>query len=91
MSRWWYAPRGSTHGAQTMTESTPYGIDLLWIPLGAGGWFVRMNGCVWEAVQALHAHRYRWVGRLPARESRAACRAPECRNPLGGRRCGWPR
>ena len=30
----------------------PYGIDLLWIPLGAGGWFVRFNGRVWEAVQA---------------------------------------
>ena len=29
-----------------------YGIDLLWIPLGAGGWFVRFNGRVWETLQA---------------------------------------
>jgi hypothetical protein len=40
-----------------MTESTTYGIDLLWIPLGAGGWFVRLNGRVWEAAQALREHR----------------------------------
>lgn len=33
-------------------EPTP-GIDVLWIPLGAGGWFVRFNGRVYEAV---HAH-----------------------------------
>lgn len=40
-----------------MTRSHGYGIDLFWIPLGAGGWFVRFNGRVWEAVQALKEHR----------------------------------
>jgi hypothetical protein len=28
------------------------GIDLYWIPLGAGGWFVRLNGRIYEAIQA---------------------------------------
>ena len=26
-------------------------------PLGAGGWFVRLNGCIWEAMHALWEHR----------------------------------
>jgi hypothetical protein len=33
------------------------GIDLYWLPLGAGGWFVRLNGRVWEAVHALLERR----------------------------------
>jgi hypothetical protein len=37
----------------------PLGIDLLWIPLGAGGWFVRSNGRAWEAVQAKRQKRRR--------------------------------
>ena len=28
------------------------GIDLYWLPLGAGGWFVRLNGRIYEAIQA---------------------------------------
>ncbi len=40
-----------------MAESTQYGIDLFWIPLGAGGWFVRSNGRIWEAAQARREHR----------------------------------
>ena len=27
-------------------------IELYWLPLGAGGWFVRLNGRIWEAIQA---------------------------------------
>jgi hypothetical protein len=27
-------------------------IELWWLPLGAGGWFVRMNGRIYEALQA---------------------------------------
>jgi hypothetical protein len=27
-------------------------IELYWLPLGAGGWFVRLNGRIWEAVHA---------------------------------------
>ncbi|MDQ1649670.1 MAG: hypothetical protein QOG60_1727 [Frankiaceae bacterium] len=32
-------------------------IDLYWLPLGAGGHFVRWNGRVYEAVVARHEHR----------------------------------
>jgi hypothetical protein len=27
-------------------------VDLYWLPLGAGGWFVRMNGRIYEAIDA---------------------------------------
>jgi hypothetical protein len=27
-------------------------IDLYWLPLGAGGWFVRMNGRIYEAIRS---------------------------------------
>ena len=33
------------------------GIDLYWIPLGAGGWFVRMNGRIYEAITSLVERR----------------------------------
>jgi hypothetical protein len=33
------------------------GIELYWLPLGAGGWFVKLNGRLWEAAQALLEHR----------------------------------
>ena len=32
-------------------------IELYWPPLGAGGWFVRLNGRVYEAIHALLEHR----------------------------------
>ena len=32
-------------------------IDLYWLPLGAGGHFVRWNGRVYEAIAARHEHR----------------------------------
>ena len=37
-------------------------VDLYWLPLGAGGHFVRLNGRVFEAVAA----------RLPGRRARAS-------------------
>lgn len=40
-----------------MTGKETHGIDLLWIPLGADGWFVRSNGRVWEAIQARREKR----------------------------------
>ena len=40
-----------------MSAAGRYGIDLLWIPLGAGGWFVRFNGRIWEALQAWRESR----------------------------------
>ena len=30
----------------------PPGVDLYWLPLGAGGWFVRLNGKAYEALAA---------------------------------------
>jgi hypothetical protein len=33
-------------------EQPPFGIDLYWLPLGAGGNFVRLNGKVYEAIAA---------------------------------------
>ena len=37
--------------------SAPAGIDLFWLPLGAGGHSVRWNGRVYEAVSALVERR----------------------------------
>jgi hypothetical protein len=40
-----------------MTEAPECGIDLYWLPLGAGGRSVRMNGRVFEAVASRLARR----------------------------------
>jgi len=32
-------------------------VDLYWLPLGAGGWFVRLNGRLYELLHALVEHR----------------------------------
>ena len=32
-------------------------IELYWLPLGAGGWFVRLNGRIYEAIRALLERR----------------------------------
>lgn len=42
-----------------MTETTGAGVDLFWLPLGAGGHCVRVNGRVFEALVARHEHRSR--------------------------------
>lgn len=42
-----------------MRSAGPYGVDLYWLPLGAGGHSVRLNGKVFEAVAARLAHRER--------------------------------
>ena len=34
-------------------------VDLYWIPLGAGGHYVRYNGRIFEAVEAARTHRPR--------------------------------
>jgi hypothetical protein len=38
-------------------ESTQASVDLFWLPLGAGGHFVRWNGRLYEAWSAWRAHR----------------------------------
>ncbi len=35
------------------------GVDLYWLPLGAGGWFVRLNGKAYEALAAARGRRPR--------------------------------
>jgi hypothetical protein len=42
-----------------MRRSRTTGVDLYWIPLGAGGHSVRFNGRVFEAIEAARQHRPR--------------------------------
>ena len=42
-----------------MTRDADSGVDLYWLPLGAGGWFVRLNGKVYEALVAFRDGRAR--------------------------------
>jgi len=51
-------PRSKT-GAdlQPPTTATPASVDLLWLPLGAGGRFVAFNGRLYEFIQARREHR----------------------------------
>lgn len=56
--------RGGTDRAQLGSRlrggvATGYSVDLYWLPLGAGGRFVRLNGRVYEAVLALWQRRTR--------------------------------
>jgi hypothetical protein len=39
------------------SASSQAGIELYWLPLGAGGWFVKLNGRIWEAIHARLARR----------------------------------
>jgi hypothetical protein len=52
-----------------------HGIDLYWLPLGAGGHFVRLNGRLYEAVQAYRERR----PRFDLYHSALVVRAPEGR------------
>jgi hypothetical protein len=38
-------------------EASQASIDLYWLPLGAGGWFVRLNRRIYEAIHALLERR----------------------------------
>jgi hypothetical protein len=53
-------PRPNPIGAsepQHAGEPPQASIDLYWLPLGAGGWFVRLNGRIYEAIRALLERR----------------------------------
>ena len=43
--------------APSALAATEASVELYWLPLGAGGWFVRLNGRIWEAIHALWEHR----------------------------------
>jgi hypothetical protein len=49
-----------SHATQTLSRAHPdlqAGVDLYWLPLGAGGHSVRLNGRVYEVVAARLGHR----------------------------------
>jgi hypothetical protein len=48
----------TAHGPDSPPSSAD-GVDLYWLPLGAGGWFVRANGRLYEALAARLQHRDR--------------------------------
>jgi hypothetical protein len=45
---------------QSPTDTGRVGIDLYWLPLGAGGNFVRLNGRIYEAITAAVKRRPRY-------------------------------
>jgi hypothetical protein len=49
-------PTVATHTTD-LPDHREAGIDLYWLPLGAGGSFVRLNGRVYEAIQARRERR----------------------------------
>jgi len=48
---------GGDRLARDLTRRAGAAVDLYWLPLGAGGHFVRLNGRVYEAVTARVKHR----------------------------------
>ena len=52
-------PRAASQLKPADAANSPFGsatsqasIELYWLPLGAGGWFVKLNGRIWEAIHA---------------------------------------
>jgi hypothetical protein len=48
---------GSSPGHPIEPVAAGGGIDLYWLPLGAGGWFVRLNGRIYETICAWRERR----------------------------------
>jgi hypothetical protein len=46
-----------TVGARSAPAASQASIELYWLPLGAGGWFVRLNGRIYEAIHAFLERR----------------------------------
>jgi hypothetical protein len=46
-----------THPPRFAHAAAEASIELYWLPLGAGGWFVKLNGRIWEAIHARLEHR----------------------------------
>jgi hypothetical protein len=51
------APMENTPDVAAGSASLPADVTLYWLPLGAGGHFVRLNGRIFEHFQARHEHR----------------------------------
>jgi hypothetical protein len=50
-------PRRTERAGEESAPMSSTGVDLYWLPLGAGGHFVRLNGRLYEAVTARLARR----------------------------------
>jgi hypothetical protein len=59
MRPWAASPRKPTDAAKPpFCPVTPQAsVELYWLPLGAGGWFVKLNGRIWEVIHALWQRR----------------------------------
>jgi len=44
-------------GPRLAPAASKASVELFWLPLGAGGWFVRLNGRIWEVIHAGLEHR----------------------------------
>ena len=66
-----------------MSSESEHGVDLYWLPLGAGGHSVRLNGLVFEAVVA-RLERRSAVRPLPLC-ARGDCSVRAVRNRAGAR------
>jgi len=62
------------------------GVDLYWLPLGAGGHSVRLNGRVYEAVLARREKRAFVIEMAPVRDANGTERGVVAEGPAG--RCG---
>lgn len=65
-------------------------VDLYWLPLGAGGWFVRLNGRVYEHFAAQLGRRpacdlYHSALRIEVPEGEFVIEQAPARDPAGGR------
>src|SRR5919109_3894937 len=50
-------PKLTGPAAPSLPGGASASVELYWLPLGAGGWFVRLNGRIWEAIHARREHR----------------------------------
>jgi hypothetical protein len=46
-------------------EAFQASIELYWLPLGAGGWLVRLNGRIYEAITRSWSAGGRWAFTTP--------------------------
>jgi len=54
-----HRPRAPNQDHQAVSDQVNYGVDLYWLPLGAGGHSVRYNGRLYEALMAAIERRSR--------------------------------
>lgn len=55
-----FGSSGDHGGKGDVATPRAIGVDVWWMPLGAGGWFVRSNGRIYEWIRALRERRQRY-------------------------------